>query len=167
MKYQEQKRILFVTAVATIFVTMGGLYLLSQLLFSHFIFRNPLDFRLSQIENDIFPHCNGSSRVSIRNSIDVICGVKLVVVSGLESTNFASVALDLSPSCLAKVDETKANEITSRIEEILQANLNNSCLQHFANTLTIIPGKFSWSLRIDLIVWTILPHSSLTTRHIS
>jgi exosome complex RNA-binding protein Rrp42 (RNase PH superfamily) len=125
--------------------------LLIILLLSLYI-RNSLDFRLSQIENDIFPHCNGSSRVSIRNSIDVVCGVKLVVVSGLESSNYASVALDLSPSCLTKVDEAKANEITSRIEEILQANLNNSCLQHFANTLTIIPGKFSWSLRIDLIV---------------
>jgi exosome complex RNA-binding protein Rrp42 (RNase PH superfamily) len=77
---------------------------------------------------------------------------QLSVASGSESSNFVSVSVDLSPSCRLKVDEAKAIEITSRIEETLQANLINSCLSHFKNVLTIIPGKYSWTLHIDIIV---------------
>lgn len=46
-------------------------------LFDPYLDRKPIDFRSVTIESDIFPHCNGSSRVSIRNAIDVICGVKV------------------------------------------------------------------------------------------
>lgn len=45
--------------------------------FCCFFFRTSLDFRLINIENDIFPHCNGSCRVSIRGGIDILCGIKV------------------------------------------------------------------------------------------
>lgn len=35
------------------------------------------DFRSLSIENKIFPHVNGSSRVKIGDKIDVLCSIKV------------------------------------------------------------------------------------------
>lgn len=40
--------------------------------------RGPIDYRNIQVESDIFPHCAGSSRVTIGSAVDVICGVKVI-----------------------------------------------------------------------------------------
>jgi hypothetical protein len=37
------------------------------------------DFRSIVIENSIFPHVNGSSRVRIPGAVDVLCSVKVSV----------------------------------------------------------------------------------------
>ena len=42
--------------------------------------RGALDYRHVLVESDIFPHCAGSSRVTIGNAVDVVCGVKVCVV---------------------------------------------------------------------------------------
>jgi exosome complex RNA-binding protein Rrp42 (RNase PH superfamily) len=39
--------------------------------------RGPLDLRSLSAECDMLPNCNGSSRVSLGNTIDVVCGVKV------------------------------------------------------------------------------------------
>lgn len=39
--------------------------------------RGPFDYRNILVESDIFPHCAGSSRVTIGSAVDVICGVKV------------------------------------------------------------------------------------------
>jgi len=39
--------------------------------------RSLLDFRAISIEDDIFPHVNGSSKISIGHGTDVICSVKV------------------------------------------------------------------------------------------
>lgn len=45
--------------------------------------RGPFDFRNILVESDIFPHCAGSSRVTIGSAVDVICGVKVCLISML------------------------------------------------------------------------------------
>ena len=40
--------------------------------------RSSMDYRNISIENNILPHLNGSSRVKIMDSIDIICSVKVI-----------------------------------------------------------------------------------------
>lgn len=35
------------------------------------------DYRMIFVENNVFPHCNGSSRVKISDNIEVLCSVKV------------------------------------------------------------------------------------------
>jgi exosome complex RNA-binding protein Rrp42 (RNase PH superfamily) len=37
------------------------------------------DFRTISIENEIFPHLNGSSRVNVSNVFNVVCTVKVCI----------------------------------------------------------------------------------------
>ena len=46
------------------------------------------DFRAITIQNNIFPHVNGSSRIKIDSDVDIICSVKVQSVS-LYKTNVA------------------------------------------------------------------------------
>lgn len=39
--------------------------------------RSLVDFRLVTIEGDIMPHCNGSARVTIGNTVDILCSIKV------------------------------------------------------------------------------------------
>ena len=41
--------------------------------------RDITDFRCLQIENNIFPHCNGSSRLKLCDSTDILCSIKAEV----------------------------------------------------------------------------------------
>ena len=45
--------------------------------------RGLFDYRNMLVESDIFPHCAGSSRVTIGSAVDVICGVKVCYVEGI------------------------------------------------------------------------------------
>ena len=47
------------------------------LFFFHNFFEACYDFRGMSIENNIYPHTNGSSRVRIADVVDVICSVKV------------------------------------------------------------------------------------------
>lgn len=39
--------------------------------------RGPFDLRSLSAECDILPNCNGSSRVSLGSSVDIVCGIKV------------------------------------------------------------------------------------------
>lgn len=114
--------------------------------------RGGFDFRPVTIENDIFPHCNGSSRVTINNSIDVLCSIKLSVSSNFNPIKYVDIATEISSSCTSKKDELEINEMTNKINEIIGSMLTNSCQEHFKRKLTIIEGKFYWTVNIDLLI---------------
>ena len=42
--------------------------------------RGHLDFRLISIETDILPQCNGSCRLTIGFSVDIICSIKVTTI---------------------------------------------------------------------------------------
>jgi exosome complex RNA-binding protein Rrp42 (RNase PH superfamily) len=42
--------------------------------------RGLYDFRVMSVEGDIFPHCNGSCRISIGNSVDILCSIKVFCI---------------------------------------------------------------------------------------
>ena len=43
----------------------------------HFLKLGHLDYRTIFVENNVFPHVNGSSRVKIADRTDIICSVKV------------------------------------------------------------------------------------------
>mmetsp|Transcript_24398 Transcript_24398/g.35840 ORF Transcript_24398/g.35840 Transcript_24398/m.35840 type:complete len:302 (+) Transcript_24398:220-1125(+) len=117
--------------------------------------RNTTDFRSIAVETDIFPHCNGSSRVSIGNSIDVVCGVKVVVteLSGKSDDMYINVTVELPPSASNnRLDEKRQQEVSSYISDSIKSAILQSCNQILPGQLDIIPGKFCWTIHADIQV---------------
>lgn len=108
------------------------------------------------VESDIFPHCAGSSRVTVGGAVDVICGVKVTVAEGSAKENeYIQSSVEISQSCSnvmsMKLDEKNSTRISTRIADIIKQSVDNNCASFFPN-LVIIPGKFYWKLHIDLLV---------------
>jgi len=60
------------------------------------------NLRSFRIENSIFPHTNGSSRIKIGINTDVVCSVKIEVTEpDLSSPDIGCIefGIDISPSC--------------------------------------------------------------------
>lgn len=114
--------------------------------------RNLLDFRNILVESDIFPHCAGSSRVTIGSAVDVVCGVKVTVSeSGSNNNDYVDSSVEFSPSCNLKMSEKAAAKYSSHVADIINSSVRNNCSSFFPN-LVIIPGKFYWRIHIDLLV---------------
>mmetsp|Transcript_11457 Transcript_11457/g.18687 ORF Transcript_11457/g.18687 Transcript_11457/m.18687 type:complete len:306 (-) Transcript_11457:94-1011(-) len=114
--------------------------------------RSLLDYRNILVESDIFPHCAGSSRVTIGSAADVICGVKVSVSeSGADNNDYIDSSVEFSPSCNLKMSEKAVAKYSFHIAEIIKSSVRNNCSSFFPN-LVIIPGKFYWKIHIDLLV---------------
>jgi exosome complex RNA-binding protein Rrp42 (RNase PH superfamily) len=46
---------------------------------NNFLFSGFCDFREISLENNIFPHTNGSSRIIISDSVHIVCSIKVRV----------------------------------------------------------------------------------------
>lgn len=112
------------------------------------------DFRAITIQNSIFPHVNGSSRVKIDSEVDVICSVKLEIADTLASapnSGYLTVNVDISPSCGIYADEKALQATSSSIAEQLEDMLvgsNALDLKQFC----ILKGKFCWVAHVDLLI---------------
>jgi exosome complex RNA-binding protein Rrp42 (RNase PH superfamily) len=116
--------------------------------------RGLIDYRTLQLENNILPHVNGSSRVLLSESMDVICSIKMDIIECLKDypdKGVLMISADISPSCGIKIDEKKRVEMSSRVSERLQSILLGSSAINL-NDLCIISGKYCWILHIDLII---------------
>ena len=83
--------------------------------------RGLTDSRFMHIENNVLPHVNGSSHVSMSDGTDVICSIKLDVVE--PETNFpdkglVTVSVNFSPSCNLKLDDKRLQEMSNRVGEL-------------------------------------------------
>eukprot|EP01041_Mallomonas_annulata_P009661 gene9661-20089_t len=116
--------------------------------------RASADFRNISVETDILPHVNGSSRVTIGNSTDIICSVKVEVSEpafGSPDTGSFEVSCDISPACNLKMDDRKLQEVGSQISEQLQLIYGGSKAIDL-EALCIIKGKFCWIVHIDILI---------------
>mmetsp|Transcript_14095 Transcript_14095/g.24826 ORF Transcript_14095/g.24826 Transcript_14095/m.24826 type:complete len:304 (-) Transcript_14095:65-976(-) len=112
------------------------------------------DFRAITIQNNIFPHVNGSSRVKIDSDVDIICSVKLEIADTLPSapsSGYLAVNVDISPSCAIYTDEKSVQATSSSIAEHLEGMFvgsNALDLKQFS----ILKGKFCWVVHVDLLI---------------
>lgn len=114
--------------------------------------RSLLDYRNILVESDLFPHCAGSSRVTIGSAVDVICGVKVSVSeSGSDNDDYIDSSVEFSPSCNLKMSDKSIAKYSYHIADIIKSSVRNNCSRYFPN-LVIIPGKFYWRIHIDLLV---------------
>eukprot|EP00605_Chrysophyceae_sp_TOSAG23-4_P000026 GSChrysophyteH1.ASY1.ANO1.26.1 assembled CDS len=112
------------------------------------------DFRHLRMENSIFPHVNGSSYVSLSDSMNVLCSIKMETIECLKEFPDKGVLLvsaDISPSCGLKIDEKARSELSGRLGERLQSILLGSNAIDLGS-LCIIPGKYCWLMHVDLVV---------------
>lgn len=117
--------------------------------------RGCIDFRSLSIENNIFPHVNGSSRVKISDCMDIICSIKMEIVDNnvlnVLDEGFIEVSIDISPSCNLKIDDRKLGEYGSQISQQLQSIYIGSDAIDL-KSLCIISGKFCWAIYVDILI---------------
>lgn len=123
--------------------------------------RKQLDFRAIFVENNIFPHLNGSSRVKIADAVEVVCGVKAEVMEGSSAEEGGGsggvlrgkveVSVDISPTCNLRGDDRRNAELASCVASVL-TNIIVSSGSIDLDGLVIVEGKSAWCLYIDLVV---------------
>ena len=92
--------------------------------------RDVNDIRSILVENNIFPHVNGSSRLKLGHNTDIICSVKAEVTEYDSEVNkhtdqgIISVNVDISPACQLKNEDRKISEFSILIGEQLQRYYN-------------------------------------------
>ena len=112
------------------------------------------DYRRLQMENNPFPHVNGSSHVHLADSMDVVCSVKVDVIEALPDFPDKGVVMfsaDISPSCGLKVDDKRRAEEGARVAEKIQSVLLGANAIDL-ESLCIISGNFCWLVHIDLVI---------------
>lgn len=112
------------------------------------------DYRSISIETSIYEHVNGSSRVFVNNSTDVICSVKFDICqpSNLRpNKGLLDVGVDISPACNLKLDEKDLSSIELSVADNIQRSYVG-CGKFPWKELCILPGKFAWIVQIDLLV---------------
>ena len=111
-------------------------------------------FRAVDIEDQVFPHVHGSSKVSIGDSTDVLCSVKISVGEpkvDARAQGILDIGIDVSQHTNVKLDERQMMDYGNNLAQILQSLLIDSGsldLEDFC----IIEGKYCWILHIDVIV---------------
>jgi exosome complex RNA-binding protein Rrp42 (RNase PH superfamily) len=77
------------------------------------------DLRQLVFENKVLPHANGSSRVRIGDTTDLLCCVKVQAVDD-HLNDFVEVNIDISPACNLRVDEKRLTECSTIISQQLE-----------------------------------------------
>ena len=114
------------------------------------------DLRALTIENNIFPHVHGSSRLRIGLGTEILCAVKMEVVPPLESRpehGIIGINVDISPSCdrYIKIRNDKRNEDATNLSDLLQSMYAESNAIDQGD-LIIVKGKYCWACYIDIII---------------
>ena len=81
------------------------------------------DYRSISLENCIFPHLSGSSRVKVEDSTDVICSISFEVSEPNQDTpedGFVAVYVDISPSCKTSIEDRALQTIGSQFASNLR-----------------------------------------------
>jgi len=116
--------------------------------------RDVLDFRHLVLENSVFPHVNGSSRVRVADGVDVLCSVKVEVGEPLAHApllGLFDVDVDISPSCNLKADDRRLMDHGAHVAQQLQRFVVASDALDLA-ALCIVPGKYCWVFCVDVLV---------------
>ena len=118
------------------------------------------DFRPITIENDIFPHLNGSSRIKIADDTDIVCSVKVEVLEIDNNNNnndniidnLIEINIEFSSNYNNfKIEDRKlieyGNILSKELQSIyIESNIINN------KQLCIIPNKFYWIIYIDILI---------------
>ena len=116
--------------------------------------RDVLDFRHMLVENSVFPHVNGSSRVRVADGVDVLCSVKVEVgqPSALApQLGLLDVDVDISPSCNLKADDRRLMDHGAHVAQQLHRFVVASNALDLS-ALCLVPGKYCWVVCVDLLV---------------
>lgn len=116
--------------------------------------RSQNDFRGVCVECDVFPHVNGSSRVTVGNISDVVCSIKIEVAEPSKNCpdkGIVEVNCEVSPSCCLRLDDKRLQEETSLIAQHIQS-IYDECNAINLDSLGIITGKFCWIVYIELLI---------------
>lgn len=105
------------------------------------------DLRFFRVENSIFPHTNGSSRIKIGINTDVVCAVKMEVMEPDVSSpdqGCIEFGIDISPSC----------EFSGNLKRVSDyANLLSQQLDRYCSLLVLF----------DLFITSLVPYFILST----
>ena len=85
--------------------------------------RGALDFRSISVEDQILPHVNGSSKVSIGNDTEMICSVKATVgepLSDSQASGIVDICIDVSQYTNVRIDERRLQDFGSNLAEIIK-----------------------------------------------
>ena len=117
--------------------------------------RSTLDVRNISVEDLIFPHLNGSSKVSVGYGTDIICSIKFEVCEYVPSSSLEdliNVTFDISHSCNVRIDERRLQDHGSNVAEIVKNILVQSSSINM-EALVIVPGRYNWMMHIDIVVF--------------
>lgn len=117
------------------------------------------DYRSISIENDIFPHLNGSSRIKIADETDIVCSVKVEVLeisnnnnnNSNDNNNLIEINVEFSSSYNLKIEERRLTDYGNLIAKELQSIYKESNSIDM-KSLCIIPNKFYWIIYIDICI---------------
>lgn len=121
------------------------------------------DFRTITVDSNIFPQVNGSARVRIGDSVDVICSIKADVAEP-ENDNpnkgIFSVDVEISPVCQIGLSDDSPLVDTDIIAEAIEKSICSSSAFPWQQ-LCIVPGHHVWAVYVDLLVLQM--HEDVTT----
>lgn len=125
--------------------------------------RKNLEYRSISVENNVFPHVNGSSRVRVGGGMDILCTIKLEVLDlqngGSSSFDGPTSAdegvlefnIEYSPSCNLKCDERRLSDAGAQLSQQLQSVYTGSSAVDL-KSLCIIPAKYCWAIYVDILI---------------
>mmetsp|Transcript_7866 Transcript_7866/g.13031 ORF Transcript_7866/g.13031 Transcript_7866/m.13031 type:complete len:304 (+) Transcript_7866:47-958(+) len=114
-------------------------------------------YRSICVEDNIFPHVNGSSRVQIGSETDVICSIKFEAEEVQNNCESFTVSVDLSRSNRVRFDDQYVQSMGMVTSERLRSLLLGlPCFD--SDKFTIIPHKFHWVAHIDILVLSMDGH---------
>eukprot|EP01033_Poteriospumella_lacustris_P007718 gene7717-5548_t len=117
------------------------------------------DFRTITVDSNVFPQVNGSSRVRIGDSVDVICSIKADATKPLPdkpNQGIISVDIEISPVCKIGLSEDSPLINSDLIAEAIE---NSTAFP--GEQLCIVPGHFVWTIFVDILVLQM--HEDITT----
>ncbi|KIK47702.1 hypothetical protein CY34DRAFT_104383 [Suillus luteus UH-Slu-Lm8-n1] len=120
--------------------------------------RGLIDFRTIALESGIAPIANGSARVSIgKNAQDggggteVVAAAKLEVESVGDGEDWTS-CNDSSPTAYPLLSPNALDDLQHDMTSVLNATLSHPTIR--PKNLGILPGRKSWLLNLDVIVFS-------------
>ena len=117
--------------------------------------RSALDVRNVSVEDLVFPHLNGSSKVSVGYGTDIICSIKFEVCDAIPSSSLKDlidITFEISHSCNVRMDERRLQDHGSCAAEIVKNILVQSASIDM-EVLVIVPGRYNWMMHIDIVVF--------------
>ncbi|KAK0202539.1 ribosomal protein S5 domain 2-type protein [Desarmillaria ectypa] len=108
--------------------------------------RSLLDFRSIALETGVAPLANGSARLLIADGTEVLAATKLQVEDHTIQKIICTVTC--SPTAYPQLSPPALDDLQTDLTALLHTTLS----QHCPKNLTILPGKKSWVLHLDVLV---------------